>query len=111
MTATHRIPATSQTIDRTHKFASDSSQALVKVSETWLAATVDCQREMMAFVSMRLGKDGQSLRDMMACKNPAEMIGIQTRWVEETLRDYNAEMTKLIATCSSSMNIGGRDRE
>jgi len=32
----------------------DKTQALTKAVETWFAATAECQREMMSFMSMRL---------------------------------------------------------
>ena len=39
--------------------ARDTSQALAKAAETWFAASAECQREMMGFMSMRLEKDGE----------------------------------------------------
>jgi Phasin protein len=63
---------------------------------------------MMSFVSMRLGKDAEATREMMACKNPADVAALQSRWVEETLRDYNAGMTKLMTICTKSVSGGGR---
>ena len=48
----------------------DNSQALAKATETWFAATAECQREMMSFVSMRLKKDAETTREMMGCRNP-----------------------------------------
>ena len=77
----------------------DTSQALAKAAETWFAASAECQREMMGFMSMRLEKDGETLPHVAA---------IQSRWIEETLRDYNSEMTKLMTICTKSANGGGR---
>lgn len=88
----------------------DSSRALANATETWLAAATECQREMMSFVSMRLEKDAGATRDMMGCKNVADVTAIQTRWVEETLRDYNSEMSKLMAICTNSMSNGANVR-
>ncbi|WP_262266428.1 phasin family protein [Microvirga yunnanensis] len=79
-------------------------RALVNAAETWFTAATECQREMFGFVSMRLGKDGETAREMMVCKNPTDVAAIQSRWVEETLRDYNAEMTKLMTICAKSVN-------
>ena len=36
---------------------------------------------------MRLGMDAASLRAIIGGKNPADATVIQTRWIEETLRD------------------------
>jgi hypothetical protein len=67
----------------------DSGRALANATETWFAAAAECQRE------------------MMGCRNPADMTAIQSRWVEETLRDYNAEMGKLMTILTKSVNGGG----
>jgi hypothetical protein len=65
---------------------------------------------MMSFVSMRLEKDAETTREMMGCRNPADVTAIQSRWVEDTLRDYNAEMGKLMTILTRSVNGGGRTR-
>ena len=46
-------------------------------------------------------KDGETARETMGCKNPTDVAAIESRWVEETLRDYNTEMTKLMTICTS----------
>ncbi|MBD2748611.1 phasin family protein [Microvirga sp. BT688] len=74
----------------------DSSRALANATETWLTAATEGQREMMSFVSMRLEKDAETTRAMVGCKNLADVTTIQSRWIEETLRDYNSEMAKLM---------------
>ena len=30
-------------------------------------------------------------------QNPAEVLSVQSHWIEEARRDYSAEMTKMIA--------------
>ena len=82
----------------------ESGRALANAAETWFAAAAECQREMMGFLSMRLKKDGETAREMMGCKNPADATAVQSRWIEETMRDYNSEMTKLMALCTKGMN-------
>ncbi|WP_201835498.1 phasin family protein [Microvirga zambiensis] len=84
--------------------AGDNSRALANAAETWLSATAECHREMMGFMSMRLDKSAQTLRDVLDCKSPADISAVQSRWMEETLRDYNAEMAKLMAIYTSSAN-------
>jgi hypothetical protein len=42
------------------------------------------------------------------CKNPADATVIQSRWIEETMRDYGAEMSKLVSLYSKSMNLRSR---
>lgn len=87
----------------------DSGRAMANAAETWLAAAAECQREMMSFVSMRLEKDADTTREMMGCKNPADMTVIQSRWVEQTLRDYNTEMSKLMTILTKSGDGGRRN--
>ena len=80
--------------------------ALANAAEAWIATTVECQRNVMDFISMRLDKDGETFRAMMACKNPADVSAIQSRWMEETLRDYASEMSKL-TTIYTRLGRGG----
>ncbi|MBB4042065.1 cobyric acid synthase [Microvirga flocculans] len=47
----------------------------------------------------------------MGCKNIADIAAIQSRWMEETLRDYNAEMGKLMTICTKSLNGGAGLKE
>jgi hypothetical protein len=105
-----KMSATSEMRRGTDAFvmSGDSSRALANAAEMWLAAAAECQREMIGFVSMRLGKDGEAAREMLACKNPTDATAIQTRWIEETLRDYGSEMTKLMALCTKAMNSRGQ---
>ena len=105
------MPKTSGASDTRHgsdafALSGDRGRALANAAETWFTAATECQREMFGFVSMRLGKDGETAREMMGCKNPTDVAAIQSRWVEETLRDYNTEMTKLMTICTKSMNGG-----
>jgi hypothetical protein len=108
MTTMPKRSALSDTMRSAQEFAlsSGANQALVKATEAWFAATTECQREMMGFVSMRLEKDAETTREVMGCKNPADVAAIQSRWIEETLRDYSAEMAKLMAICTKSVNSG-----
>ena len=86
----------------------DSGRALANATETWFTAVTECQREMMSFVSMRLEKDAETTREMMGCRNLADVTAIQSRWMEETLRDYNSEIGKLMTICTKSVNGDGR---
>jgi len=86
-------------------------RALASAMETWFAAATECQREMIGFVSERLGKDGEAAREMLACKSSADATAIQTRWIEETLRDYASEMNKLMALCNKAMESNVRSEE
>ncbi|MFL5203368.1 MAG: phasin family protein [Microvirga sp.] len=104
-----KTSAISDTLRSAREFAlsGDNNQALAKAAESWFAATTESQREMMGFMSERLEKDSEAIREMMACRNPADVMAIQSRWIEETLRDYNAEMTKLMTIYTKSVKGGG----
>ncbi|MCG7394281.1 phasin family protein [Microvirga sp. ACRRW] len=110
MTSMSKTSRLSDAMRSTHELAlsGEGSRALAVATETWFSAAAECQREMMGFVSMRLEKDGETTREIMACKTPTDAAAIQTRWLEETLRDYNAEMTKLMTICTKYANGGAR---
>ncbi len=78
-------------------FAIGNSRAVADAAERWIATSAECNREMIGFVSMRLEKDSETFREIMGCKNLADATAIQSRWMEETLRDYTNEMSKLMA--------------
>jgi hypothetical protein len=84
-----------------------SSKVLARTAESWFAAVTEYQREMVDFVSMRLKKDGVAVRDMMGCKSPTDAAAVQSRWIEQTLRDYNSETKKLMTICTRSIKAGG----
>ena len=110
MTTMSKNSAMSDTMRGTHQFAlsGENGQVLARATETWLTATVECQREFTTFVSTRLGKDSETLVAIMGCKNPADATAILSRCIEETLRDYSAEMAKLMSLYSKLMDVEGR---
>lgn len=77
--------------------AVESSRALAAGMDAWFSTMSDCQREMTEFVSMRLSKDGETMREMLSCKSPTEAMEVHSRWIQDTLRDYSAETTKMFA--------------
>jgi Phasin protein len=101
-----RLRGTNQPI-----FSGDSERTLTNAAETWFTAVTECQREMIGFVSMRLEKDSETAREMIGCKNAADATKIQSRWIEETLRDYSSEMTKLMGICTKAVKDKGMRSE
>lgn len=71
------------------------SRALMVGAETWWSTMTEYQQEVGRFISDRLNKDGETVRQTLACGNWTDAVGIQARWVEEAVRDYNAEISKL----------------
>ncbi|MBM6595267.1 phasin family protein [Microvirga sp. BT291] len=81
---------------------SDKAQAVAQALETWFATASEYQREMMGFVSMRLEKDADTTREILGCRSLADVTAIQSRWMEETMHDYNSEVDKLMSLCTRS---------
>lgn len=106
MTAVSKRSTTSETLRSAGELAmaAGNGQAIARAAETWLSATSQCQREMMDFISKRLEKDSTAMRDILDCRNLADAAAIHTRWMEETLRDYHAETSKLMAIYANSAN-------
>jgi Phasin protein len=77
--------------------ASESRQALFDGLEAWFATASEYQREVVDFVSNRLAKNSDTMREMLGCRNPADAMAIHARWVQETIRDYSAERTRMLA--------------
>ena|SRR5690349_18043510 len=87
--------------------AGEGGRALSNAVESWVTASNQCQREVMDFVTERLEKDAETVRDMLNCKNLADITSIQSRWMEETFRDYRSEMVKLMSLYSDAAGKGG----
>jgi hypothetical protein len=71
------------------------TKALLGGVEAWWSTVAECQREMARFVSDRLTKDGEAIKQTWSCPNWTDALAIQTNWMDQTARDYNAEVTKL----------------
>src|ERR671913_1361888 len=71
------------------------SRALMAGAETWWSTMAESQREFGRFISDRLAKDGEAIREILTCRNLTDALDIQARWMDETLRDYNAELSRL----------------
>jgi hypothetical protein len=69
----------------------------------------ECQEEVGRFVSDRLAKDGEALRQSLTCRDWTEAVDVQARWFEETLRDYNTEMRKLTELFSNATSPAVQD--
>ena len=71
------------------------NRALLDGAQTWWSTVAECQQEVAHFVSDRLAKDGEAIKDTLSSGNWSDALAVQARWVDETIRDYNAEITKL----------------
>jgi hypothetical protein len=71
------------------------SNTLTASAETWWSTLTEYQREVGRFISDRLSKDGEAIRETLTSRTWSDVLDVQSRWVDETLRDYDAEMSKL----------------
>ena len=71
--------------------------AMLTQMETWWSTAGACQHEVADFMLRRLEKDRDAVRDTLACKNWPDMVAAQSRWANETMQDYNAEATRMLA--------------
>ena len=76
---------------------SESGRVMADGMRAWLATATECQREMVDFISNRLAKDSGTVREMIGCRNPADAMEIHLRWAQEMMRDYGAEMSRMLA--------------
>jgi hypothetical protein len=85
------------------------SRALMAGAETWWSTMAESQREFGRFISDRLAKDGEAIREILTCRNLTDALDIQARWMDETLRDYNAELSRLTGLYSKIAVAGVHD--
>ena len=71
------------------------NRALLDGAQRWWSTVAECQQEVAHFVSDRLAKDGKAIKETLSSGNWSDALAVQARWVDETIRDYNAEITKL----------------
>ncbi len=69
------------------------------------------QREVGQFISDRLAKDAEAIRQALTCRDWAAALEIQGRWVDETLRDYSEEIKKLSGLYAKTTASTVRERD
>ena len=79
------------------KAISESGRVMADGMQAWLATATECQREMVDFISKRMAKDSGTVREMIGCRNPTDAMDIHLRWAQEMMRDYGAEMSRILA--------------
>jgi hypothetical protein len=89
----------------------EPGQFMMPGTDTLFATFASKQREMLDFVTMRLEKDSELIRELGACRNWADALTVHSRWVQETIHDYTAEASKLFAfSMSTEQQEGARQR-
>ena len=75
----------------------EPGQLMIPGTDTLFATFASRQREMLDFMAMRLEKDGEVIRKLGSCQNWTDALAVQSQWVQETIHDYTAAATKLLA--------------
>src|SRR5215212_8828562 len=78
------------------------TKALMTGTEAWASTMTEYQRGVGQFISDRLAKDAEAIRQAMACRDCTAALETQGRWMDETLRDYTEEMKKLTSLYAKS---------
>ena len=70
---------------------------MVTGTEAWWARGSEHQSEMLDFVSHRLSKASEAVRELSQCRSWEEASGVHSKWIEGTLTDCSAQSTKVAA--------------
>jgi hypothetical protein len=54
----------------------------------------------MHFMSDRIAKDGEAVQELISSRNWSEALNVQTRWLQEMMRDYLDETRKIASLYS-----------
>jgi Phasin protein len=66
-------------------------------TDAWWSAMSEYQSEVLDFMAHRLAKDSHAVRELGECQNWRDVADLQSKWVEDTFRDYSKEATKIMA--------------
>jgi hypothetical protein len=62
----------------------------------WLSVISEYNGELFDFMSRRFAKDAQVLRELHERRTLSDFSELQANWLQEALKDYSAEATKLM---------------
>ena len=94
---------------RTRLPSGESGMAFVPAG--WWTIMDECQRELIGFVSQRLTKNGFAVREALDSRTLKDALDVQCWWAQEALRDYNHELSKVLAIIAKGESETGQDRE
>ncbi len=70
-------------------------EANAKAAEIWLESWAKLAGESANFVTRRWAQDMDLIEKICACKSPAELLKLQSEFMQRALVDYMKETTKL----------------
>jgi len=65
--------------------------------EAWWARGSEHTSEMLDFMSHRLSKASDTMRELGQCRSWEDASRVHSKWIEGTLTDYSAQSTKVAA--------------
>jgi hypothetical protein len=81
-----------------------------KGTEAWWATASEHQSEMLDFMSHRLSKDADAVRELGQSRSWEDASGVHSKWLQDTFKDYSAEASKLMAINVKQAADAAQDR-
>lgn len=85
------------------------TEALGRAMGTFGPAAVEAWQEIMTestrFVTERLQKDAEVQQALLNCKNPTELLQVQTEFYETAVKQYSAEATRMFEIMAKGAGI------
>lgn len=75
--------------------ATTGMEPLVSAGWAFMEGWVDATGEIVTFLVRRIQSDIDLQHQILQCRDPAELVRIQTAFVEKAIEDYRAETGKL----------------
>ncbi|SMX25839.1 phasin family protein [Boseongicola aestuarii] len=78
--------------------------AAIAINPIAAKACVDLMSESARFMAERLQRDMELQMEMLACKNPAALLDVQSRFVKETMAHYTDEASRYMQMVFDASN-------
>lgn len=77
------------------ELATAGMEPLTSVGRAFIEGWVEASVEIAAFLGRRIQSDIDLQRQILQCRDPAELVRIQTAFVEKAVEEYRAETGRL----------------
>jgi hypothetical protein len=75
----------------------NDEKVLLSGLQSWWTAVEECHDEVLDFIAMRDGRNGEALHDLCKCRDWSNAFAVQSRWMREAARDYSRELGRMLA--------------
>ena len=82
--------------------ADPMTAAMAAMNPVATSAWLDLVDEGARFFTQRLEQDLETQRELLACKNPAELIEVQSRFMKSAMEQYSEEAKRLLQMMSNA---------